>query len=77
MIIMTWMTLLQGAGWAAIALGIKMLGEGLFLRRVCRDLQAPWHVGAFVALQVLHPIYVVMVGIVSLWRRVDWKGRQV
>lgn len=77
MIIMTWMALLQGAGWAAIALGIKMLGEGLFLRRVCRDLQAPWHVGAFIALQVLHPIYVVMVGIVSLWRRVDWKGRQV
>ncbi len=55
----------------------KIFLEGLFLIAVSRFLRQKFHVHAFFFLQIIYPVYVVVVGILSNVVRVSWKGRSI
>ncbi len=55
----------------------KIFLEGLFLFAVSRFLRQKFHVHAFFFLQIIYPVYVVVVGILSNVVRVSWKGRSI
>jgi cellulose synthase/poly-beta-1,6-N-acetylglucosamine synthase-like glycosyltransferase len=63
------------SGVSIAGLMIKIGGEFLFLRTVCRQLLVPWHGLAFLALQVVYPFYVLGVGAWSLVGTYVWKSR--
>lgn len=54
---------------------IRFTAEASFLRRVCRFLNVQWRWLAFSGLQVVYPLYVVVVGLFSNFITVRWKGR--
>jgi cellulose synthase/poly-beta-1,6-N-acetylglucosamine synthase-like glycosyltransferase len=54
---------------------MKMLLEGIFLIRVCRFLDVRWHWFAFLVLQLVYPVYVIMIGLLSNVLSFRWKGR--
>ncbi|HEY9488277.1 MAG TPA: glycosyltransferase [Chryseosolibacter sp.] len=55
--------------------GVKMILEAAFLLQVCRFLGAKWNWLAFFTLQIVHPLYVIGVGITSFFRPFEWKHR--
>jgi poly-beta-1,6-N-acetyl-D-glucosamine synthase len=62
---------------ALFLLAGKALLESVFLLRACRFLKIPWHWPAFFALQLIHPVYVIFVGIASNFIAVYWKERKI
>ncbi|MBT1699561.1 glycosyltransferase [Fulvivirgaceae bacterium PWU4] len=54
---------------------LKAVLEGFFLRHVCRFLKVHWRWPALVLLQLLYPVYVVLVGVTSNFVSGTWKGR--
>jgi poly-beta-1,6-N-acetyl-D-glucosamine synthase len=54
----------------------KWVLEFLFLYAVHLYLKLRWHWPSFFLLQLCYPIYVVAVGVQSLFVRVEWKGRK-
>jgi len=55
----------------------KIFLEGLFLFFVSRFLKQKFYSHAFFLLQILYPVYVIVVGILSNLVRVSWKGRSI
>jgi biofilm PGA synthesis N-glycosyltransferase PgaC len=55
----------------------KALIEYFFLNRVCRFLGVSWNWPAFLILQVVYPVYVIGVGVVSNFKSNSWKGRKI
>jgi len=56
-------------------LASKLLVEVIFLLPVVHFLGQRWRWTVFLLLQVLHPIYVVVIAILSRFKKVSWKGR--
>jgi cellulose synthase/poly-beta-1,6-N-acetylglucosamine synthase-like glycosyltransferase len=55
---------------------LKAVAEYVFLRQINAWFQSRWSWAAFFCLQVMYPIYVVVVGIVSNVVNPVWKGRK-
>ncbi len=72
------MVVLQGFGNRLLVflLLAKWVLEFLFLYAVQLFLKLKWHWVSFFLLQFCYPIYVVAVGVQSLFVRVEWKGRK-
>jgi len=51
--------------------------EFLFLNRVTRFLSMRWNWVAFVLLQLIYPLYVVFIGVLSNFNSFEWKGRKL
>jgi poly-beta-1,6-N-acetyl-D-glucosamine synthase len=56
---------------------IKTFLEACFLASVCQWLGSMWKLGAFVTLQIIYAPYVVVVGILSSFITITWKGRNI
>lgn len=66
------------AGWAAAAWGIKLLADALYLHHACHRLGHPAWLRWLLPAQVLHVVYIVVVGSLALLPvRFVWKGRRV
>lgn len=81
MVQLSWLTMLVALATSlrvelTILVIIKMLLEGLFLWRISKYLHEHLHVPAFLALQVLYPVYVIYIGLVSQFRKYQWKNRE-
>jgi biofilm PGA synthesis N-glycosyltransferase PgaC len=69
-------------GWIDIqTLLILMLAkaslEFLFLKRVTKFLSLRWDWVAFALLQLIYPLYVVFIGVLSNFNSFEWKGRKL
>jgi cellulose synthase/poly-beta-1,6-N-acetylglucosamine synthase-like glycosyltransferase len=53
----------------------RIFPEFLFLRSVCRFLGCRWNSLAFMALQVIYPLYVMSIGLFAHFIPQRWKGR--
>ena len=60
---------------ALFLMAVKMILEAAFLLQVCRFLETRWNWLAFLALQVLYPVYVVAVAAASFTMPFQWKNR--
>lgn len=64
--------------WIPLSLVVvKLLLECSFLRSVGRFLKVKWIWGAFFVLQLIYPLYVIGIGIVSQLSTYEWKGRRL
>lgn len=64
--------------WITLSLvTVKLLLEYSFLHSVGRFLKLKWFWGAFFALQLIYPLYVIGIGIVSQLGTYEWKGRRL
>ena len=54
---------------------IKVILEAALLLQVCRFLQTRWNWLAFFALQVLYPVYVIIIAVTSFFVPFQWKNR--
>ncbi len=54
---------------------IKILLEAFFLSRICKHLNEDFPKRAFFLLQVLYPVYVICIGLLSQFKRSRWKDR--
>lgn len=64
--------------WAVAAWGIKLLADGLYLHDACHRLGQPAWLRWLLPAQVLHVVYIVVVGTLALLPvRFVWKGRRV
>jgi biofilm PGA synthesis N-glycosyltransferase PgaC len=57
-------------------LGLKFLMEGYFLYNVSKKLHQGFSIPAFVLLQFVYPVYVVIMGLLSQLLDYEWKGRK-
>jgi biofilm PGA synthesis N-glycosyltransferase PgaC len=69
-------------GWidaktCAILVLSKASFEFLFLERLARFLSLPWNWVSFAILQVIYPVYVVFIGVLSNFISFEWKGRKL
>jgi biofilm PGA synthesis N-glycosyltransferase PgaC len=55
----------------------RFVVEALFLYPVCRFLKVRWRWPAYIVLQVLYPLYVIITGWFSNFITVTWKNRNV
>jgi hypothetical protein len=67
--------------WVSLELGLilvaaKFLIEFLFLSNVANYLQTSWNWLAFILLQLIYPLYAVVVGLMSNFSPFVWKGRK-
>jgi len=69
------MVALNPLSWVTILLGLKAIAEGFLLRHAARTLHTKFHLLSFLALQVIYPVYVVAVAILSNVRGYIWKDR--
>ncbi|HEY0743756.1 MAG TPA: glycosyltransferase [Chryseosolibacter sp.] len=56
---------------------IKLFLEASFISRVCRFSKSHFSWPAFLFLQLVYPLYVVLIGLVANFSRPSWKGRPV
>lgn len=76
-LLITWgYLLLEYDGLLGIALFIKIGLEAIFLITVCRFMSVRWNWLAFMLLQLLYPLYVLVVGIFANIFSYTWKGRK-
>jgi biofilm PGA synthesis N-glycosyltransferase PgaC len=54
---------------------IKIVGESFLLMRFCKFLKMRWSWSAFFALQLIYPVYVIAIGLLSSFITYSWKGR--
>lgn len=59
-----------------LLLGLKFLLEGYFLFNIGRTLHQRFSVPAFLILQLIYPLYVLIIGILSQLVDYEWKGRR-
>ena len=65
---------------AGIALGLwvgKAALEYFFLRHVSHILRLSWNWPAFLSLQLLYPLYILLIGVFSNFHTFEWKGRKL
>ncbi|MDW8331292.1 MAG: glycosyltransferase [Cyclobacteriaceae bacterium] len=60
-----------------ILVGLKWLLEGILVNRVARHLQVQLPMGYFILAQLVYPVYVLAVGILSFRKKTFWKGRTI
>lgn len=64
--------------WLLLSLvALKLLLEYWFLHSVGRFLKVKWFGGAFFVLQLIYPLYVMGIGIVSQLSTYEWRGRRL
>jgi cellulose synthase/poly-beta-1,6-N-acetylglucosamine synthase-like glycosyltransferase len=68
---------IKSNGSVVILLLLKFSLEGAFIFRICRFTNVSWSFMAFMVLQVIYPVYVILVGIASNFRKPSWKGRKL
>jgi cellulose synthase/poly-beta-1,6-N-acetylglucosamine synthase-like glycosyltransferase len=56
---------------------VKVLTEGFLLFTISRFMRQKFYWDAFFVLQIVYPLYVIVVGIFSNVFRVSWKGRSI
>ncbi|MBS1487595.1 MAG: glycosyltransferase [Bacteroidetes bacterium] len=56
---------------------VKLFLDAWYLNTVAARLQVAMSIFPFLVLQFFYPFYVVGVGILSLWKKAEWKGRTV
>ena len=61
----------------ALLLLVKLTFESSFIIRVCRFTGVRFSWLAFLALQIVYPFYVLMVGIMANFLRPSWKSRKI
>ena len=54
---------------------LKMIVEGVLLYGYCRRLMMRFSLDAFLALQILYPLYVIYTGLAANFFNYSWKGR--
>ena len=69
-------------GWidiktCVILVVLKVSFEFLFLKRVTKFLSLQWNWVSFAILQVIYPVYVVFIGVLSNFKSFEWKGRKL
>lgn len=60
---------------ALFLLAIKIILEAAFLLQVCRFLRTRWNWLAFLSLQILYPLYTIIVSLASFVVPFQWKNR--
>ena len=55
----------------------KILLELLFLKQVNNFLNNKWKWLSFILLQLIYPVYVVYIGLISNFKSFEWKGRKL
>jgi poly-beta-1,6-N-acetyl-D-glucosamine synthase len=55
---------------------IKLVAEAFILSRYCAFLEIKWRWPAFLALEIIYPFYVVVVGLAANFLSFKWKGRR-
>jgi cellulose synthase/poly-beta-1,6-N-acetylglucosamine synthase-like glycosyltransferase len=68
--------IIVGDHWLILLLAIKIFMEAVLLRSFCDFLQIRWNWVAFFSLQILYPLYVIGIGIMSNFSSYIWKGRK-
>lgn len=56
-------------------LALKIVLEAVLLKKIAVFLSVPWKWLAFLVLQIIYPVYVVLIGIISPYVPFEWKGR--
>lgn len=59
----------------AVLILVKLLLEFIFLKKVQSFLLAPFYVISFITLQFIYAPYVIIVALLSQWKKIEWKGR--
>jgi cellulose synthase/poly-beta-1,6-N-acetylglucosamine synthase-like glycosyltransferase len=55
----------------------KILAEYSFLKVVCARLRIRWSLAAFLLLQAVYPLYVIVIAVASNFVSYSWKGRKI
>jgi poly-beta-1,6-N-acetyl-D-glucosamine synthase len=68
-------------GWIDVGFGVsllflKVIVEGIFLKKIAAFMNVPWKWPAFIFLQIVYPIYAVWIGLISSFSSFEWKGRK-
>ena len=64
-------------GFGVLLLFVKVIVEGIFLKKIAAFVKVPWKWSAFIFLQIFYPIYAVWIGLISSFRTFEWKGRKL
>lgn len=60
---------------SAVTLATKWICDFVFIQNVSSKLKQKFYSGAFVLMQLLYPVYTIVVGVLSLSDHYQWKGR--
>lgn len=68
------------AGWISLPAGVvllllKVIPDIIFLRTVGNTLRQRWRWGIFLVCELLYPVYAMVVGVMALQGRYQWKDR--
>ncbi|HYI76290.1 MAG TPA: glycosyltransferase [Chryseolinea sp.] len=68
-------------GWIDVGFGVlllllKVIVEGIFLKKIAAFVNVPWKWPAFIFLQIFYSIYAVWIGLISSFSSFEWKGRK-
>lgn len=63
-------------GASLFLVAMKVLVEGVFISWMARFLDRPFHGVAFLVMQLFYPIYVLVIGVGSMFLAYRWKGRR-
>ncbi len=75
--IMSWLYALDGALAVVVPLITKVVFEAVLIFSITRFLKTEFNVLAFSALQLIYPVYVIAIGILSNFVNYYWKGRSI
>ena len=72
-------SLVRAPGNSLIILTVvmKIMAEYAFLKIVCAKLRVRWSGVAFLLLQVVYPLYVIIIAVASNFVSYSWKGRKI
>lgn len=56
---------------------IKLLLEGIFLYKVNHQFRQSFSLWIFLLMQIIYPIYVILIGLLSQFKAATWKGRSI
>ncbi len=60
---------------SAVTLATKWICDFVFIQNVSSKLKQKFYPGAFMLMQLLYPVYTIVVGVLSLSNHYQWKGR--
>lgn len=60
-----------------VVMFLKLVLEARFLKTTATALAVPWNGWAFLVLQLVYPLYVALVAVMSLFASYSWKGRKL
>lgn len=56
---------------------VKAAGECVFLKKIAKFTKVRWDWPSFMLLQVIYPVYAVLIGAISTFSSFEWKGRRL